>query len=221
MGKPWNFPKKVPVVFPSGSFRMYFVVCPAVWSQCTGPGKFKKNLNDVPKIFLSGTFGMPLPVFPRCTTFGAFSANPGNIAKICSGNWKTGNILNVSAVFPGFAENAPKVVHHGNTGRGIPNVPLRNIFGTSFQFFLNFPGPVHWDHTAGHTTKYVLNEPLGNTTGTFFGKFQGFPMDYLIRTLWSHDQGNCKCTEHFPSMSHSGILYVLSLGKFKVYPQIT
>src|SRR6266478_5175792 len=128
---------------------------------------------------------MPLPVFPWCTTFGAFSANPGNTAE----TFKMFPVFqfpeHIFAMFPGFAENAPKVVHRGNTGRGI------------------------------------LNEPLGNTTGTFFGKFQGFPMDYLIRTLWSHDQGNCKCTEHFPSMSYSGILYVLSLGKFKVYPQIT
>ena len=33
--------------------------------------------------------------------------------------------------------------------------------------------------------------------GTFFGKIQNVPMDYLIRTLQSHDQGHCKCPEHF------------------------
>ena len=125
----------------------------------------------MPKIFLSGTFGMPLPVFPRCTTFGAFSANPGNIAKICSGNWKTGNILNVLVMSPGFAENVLKVVHCGDIDRGILNVPLGNIFSTSFGLFLNFSGLVHCGYTAGGITKYIVNEPLGNTTGTFFGKF--------------------------------------------------
>ena len=32
-------------------------------------------------------------------------------------------------------------------------------------------------------------------TFSFFRKIQGLPMDYLTRTLWSHDLENCKCTE--------------------------
>ena len=35
--------------------------------------------------------------------------------------------------------------------------------------------------------------------GTFFGNV---PMDYLIRTLQPHDQGHCKCPEHFLGQEH-------------------
>ena len=38
--------------------------------------------------------------------------------------------------------------------------------------------------------------------GTFFGKIQNVPMDYLIRTSQSHDQGHCKCPEHFLGQEH-------------------
>jgi hypothetical protein len=39
-----------------------------------------------------------------------------------------------------------------------------------------------------------VNEPLRHIKGTFFGEIQDVPMDYLIRTLQSHDWGHCKCT---------------------------
>ena len=42
----------------------------------------------------------------------------------------------------------------------------------------------------GNTGKYTVNEPLRNIEGTFLGNIQGVPMDYLIRTLQSHDLGN-------------------------------
>jgi len=38
--------------------------------------------------------------------------------------------------------------------------------------------------------------------GTFFEKILGFPMDYLIRTLQSHDLENCECTGHFLHWEH-------------------
>jgi len=38
--------------------------------------------------------------------------------------------------------------------------------------------------------------------GTFFGKILGFPMDYLIGTLQSHDLEHCECTGHFLHWEH-------------------
>jgi len=37
---------------------------------------------------------------------------------------------------------------------------------------------------------------------TFFGKICGVPMDYLVRTLQSHDWEHCECTEHFLYWEH-------------------
>jgi hypothetical protein len=120
-------------------------------------------------------------------------------------------------VFPKFPQNLPKLAHCGQNDGDIPNVPFRNISGTLFWFILNFTDSVHCDHTAGNIAKEFSNEPLGNIKGTFFGKIQGFPKIFLIGTFWSHDLVNSECTKHFPSMSHSGTSWVLSLGKFKMY----
>ena len=113
------------------------------------------------------------------------------------------------------------MVYHGHSDGNTANVPLGNILGTSLRLILNFTDLEHCDHTAGDITKEIANEPLRNTTSTFFGKLQGEPTDYLIRTLWSHDLEHCECTEHFPSMSHLGTSWILSLGNFVVYPWIT
>jgi hypothetical protein len=72
-----------------------------------------------------------------------------------------------------------------------------NIFGTPFWFVLNFTDWEHCGHTTGDIAKDTVNEPLGNIMGTFFGEIHGLPIDYLIRTLWSHDLGNCEHTEQF------------------------
>ena len=54
--------------------------------------------------------------------------------------------------------------------------------------------------------------------GTFFGKILGFPMDYLIGTLQSHDLEHCECTEHFLHWAHCNeigreILNVLAISR--------
>ena len=206
MGTPWIFPKKVLLVFLSGSFEMYFVMFPAVWSQCSQPVKLKMNQNGVLEMFLSGTSRMSWHFRPWWTTFGKIWGNFGNTAstfKMFPVFWFPWHVL---AVFPKFPQILPKVVHHGRKCQDILDVPLRNISGTLFWFILSFTGWEHCDHTTRNTTKYISNEPLGNTRDTFFGKIQGVPMVYLIRIFWSHDLVNCRCTEHFLSMSHSGTL---------------
>ena len=172
-------------------------------------------------MFPSGTFRMSWHFCPWCTTFRNFSGHFGDTARKCLGNRKTGNILNELNIYPKCPENFPKAVHHGQKCQDILNVPLGNIFGAPFWFILNFTDWEHCDRTTRNITKVISNEPLGNIQGTFFGKIQGVPMVFLNRTSWSHDLVNCECTGHFPSMSHSGTLQVLSLGKFKMYPCIT
>ena len=113
---------------------------------------------------------------------------------------------------PKFPGNFPKVVHHGQRCQYILNVPLGNISGTLFQFIFSFTGWEHCDHTTRNTAKYTVNEPLGNIMGAFFGKILGLPIYYLTRTLWSHDLEHCKHTTSSFSMSHSGKLWLLSLG---------
>ena len=172
-------------------------------------------------MFLSGTFGISPPMRPQWSTFGQFWEHFGNTASI----FKMFPVFqfpwHILAVFPKCSQNCPKVAHCGCIDRYIPNVPLRNISDAQFWFILNFTDWEHCDHITGNTAKYTVNEPLGNITGTFFGKIQGFPTDYLIRSLWSHDLGYCQYTEHFLWISHSGISQVLSLGKFRMYPWIT
>jgi len=58
MGKPRVSPKKVPMMFPSGSFTVYFAVFPPVQSQCSQLVKFEMNQNDVLKMFQGGTFAV-------------------------------------------------------------------------------------------------------------------------------------------------------------------
>ena len=77
------------------------------------------------------------------------------------------------------------------------NVPLHHTSSTSFGFFLNFSDPGHCDHTTGDTEKFTLNDPFGDTRGTFFGEFHGEPIDYLTRSLRSHDLGHCECPRGF------------------------
>ena len=124
-------------------------------------------------------------------------------------------------MFPKCDRKLPNVVYRGHNNGNTANVPLGNILGTSPWLILGFTDLEHCDQAAGDITKEIANEPLGNITSTLFGKIQGEPTDYLIRTLWSHDLEHCKCTEHFPSMSYSGISWILSLGNFVVYPWIT
>jgi len=81
-------------------------------------------------------------------------------------------------------------------------VPLRNISGPSFWFVLSFTDWEHCDRTAGNITKEILNEPLGYFLGTFYGKILDVPMVFLMGTLWLHDLGNCKCTDHFLTQEH-------------------
>ena len=81
-------------------------------------------------------------------------------------------------------------------------MPLGNISGTLFQFIFSFTGWEHCDRTTGNTAKYTVNEPLRNIMGTFFGKILGFPMDYLMGTLQSHDLEHCECTGHFLYWEH-------------------
>ena len=37
---------------------------------------------------------------------------------------------------------------------------------------------------------------------TFFGKILDVPIDYLIRTLQSHDWEHCECTDYFLCWEH-------------------
>jgi hypothetical protein len=71
----------------------------------------------------------------------------------------------------------------------------RQVTGTPFRLNLNFTESEHHDHTTGNTRK--------NTVVTFFGKIHDVPMDYLIRTLRSHDQEHHECTEHLLCWQHS------------------
>ena len=52
------FPKKVIVMFLSGSFKEFFAVSPSVAPQCPQPVKLKMNQNSVPEVVSSGTFEM-------------------------------------------------------------------------------------------------------------------------------------------------------------------
>ena len=113
MGTPWIFPKKVPLMFLSGSFEMTFVMFRVVRSQCSQSVKFKMNQNGAPKMFPSGTFRMSWHFYPWCTTFGKFLGHFGDTARKCLGNWKTGNILNEPNIYPKCPGNFPKVVHCG------------------------------------------------------------------------------------------------------------
>ena len=63
-----------------------------------------------------------------------------------------------------------------------------------------------------------MNEPLGNIMGTFFGKILGLPTDHLIGTLWSHDLGNCECTERFFQNEPLGNIVGTFFGKFLGFP---
>src|ERR1700753_4353785 len=49
----------------------------------------------------------------------------------------------------------------------------------------------------------------------FFGNIHSFPVDYLMRTLQSHDLEHCECTVHVPAGAITGKLS----GKFKMYLQ--
>ena len=105
-------------------------------------------------------------------------------------------------MFLKFPQLLPKVVHHGKHLGDILNVPLSNIFGALFQFFLNFTGWEHCNHTTGNIAKEILNEPLRQIQGTFFGKIYDFPMVFLTGTLWSHDLGHFECYKHFSHWEH-------------------
>ena len=59
------FPKKVIVMFLSGSFKEFFAVSPSVAPQCPQPVKFKMSQNSVPEMILSGTFEMYPPYRPQ------------------------------------------------------------------------------------------------------------------------------------------------------------
>ena len=209
MNTSWIFPKKVTAVFPP------------VWSQCSQSVKFKMSQNGEPKMVRCGTFGMSPSFRPQWSTSGIFWGYFGNTAN----TFKMYPVFqfpwNVFAVFPKYPQNIPDVDHCGWNDGEIPNVPCPTISSSPFWLILNFTDWEHCDHTGGNITKEIANEPLGNITSTFFGKIQGEPTNYLIRTLWSHDLEHCKCTEHFPSMRHSDISWVLSLGKILVYPWIT
>ena len=58
------FPKKVIVMFLSGSFKEFFAVSPSVAPQCPQSVKFKMSQNGVPEMTPSGTFGMYPPNQP-------------------------------------------------------------------------------------------------------------------------------------------------------------
>ncbi|KAF9643138.1 hypothetical protein BDM02DRAFT_3132630 [Thelephora ganbajun] len=80
-GTPVIFPRKVPVMFLSGSFKGLFVMSQVVQLQCSQSVKLKMSQNHVPEMFLSGIFGMSLKFRSRYTTFGKFSGNSGDIAR--------------------------------------------------------------------------------------------------------------------------------------------
>ena len=108
----------------------------------------------------------------------------------------------VLAMNPKFPRNLLKVVHYGKNYGDILNVPLWNIFGTLFQFILNFPGLEHRNHTAGEITKEIVNEPLGKIRGTFFWKIYGFPTLFPMGTSQSHDLVHFECYKHFLCWEH-------------------
>jgi len=190
-------------MFPSGSFKEYFAVSPAVQPWCSQPVKPKMRQNGVLEMNRSGTFRMYPSLPPQCTTFGEIRVNFGNTAGKCLGNWKTWDIQNVPSIFPKFTRILPKVVHCGGNDGYILNVPLRFISSTPFWRILGFTGWEHHGCTAGDTAKYSLNEPLGNIAVTFFGKLEVYPTYYLMGTSWLHDLEHCECVRATRSTTNS------------------
>src|SRR5260370_24058441 len=107
--------------------------------------------NGVPEMILSGTFRMPLPLRPWCTTFGIIWGNFGDTARKCLEHWKTRYILNEPSISPKFPQIIPKVVHHGRRSKDILNVPLGIISGTPFWLILSSPDLEH----MGPITRYT------------------------------------------------------------------
>src|SRR5258705_29366 len=103
--------------------------------------------NSVPEMIPSGTFRMPLPLRPWCTTFGIIWGNFGEML----GSFKMYQVFQCSrhflAVSPKFPQIIPKVVHHGRRGKGILNVSLGIISGTPFWLILNFTDLGHCECT--------------------------------------------------------------------------
>ena len=170
------FPKKVIVMFPSGSFKEFFAVSQRVAPQCSQSVKFKMRQNGGLKMNPSGTFEVYPPHRPRKTTFGINPGHFGNTARKRPGNCKTRYILNEPGMLPKCPGFMPKVVHHGRWGGYISNVPLGVISGTPFQLILNFTDQEHCGATCRETAKNSLNEPLRNIIITFFGNIQDVPI---------------------------------------------
>jgi len=156
MGTSQIFPKKVPVMFLSGSFKEFFAVSPVMGLQCSQPVKFKMSQNGVPEMTQSGTFRMYPSGPPQYTTFGKNPGHFGNTARKCLENWKTGNILNEPNIFPKCPGFLPKVVYWGGPDGYILNVPLWVISGTPFWLIFNFTGWEHCNPIIGDTAKKLF-----------------------------------------------------------------
>ena len=178
-----HFPKKNTAMCLSGSFTVFFAVFPSVWLQCS-----------VTKNFPSGTFWMSPSFQSQWSQLGIFLGKSRNTANSFQGNWKTGNILGVFAVFLDFPKNIPSWDHCDWNDGDIQNVPLGKFLVTSFRLILNFTDSEHCNQTDGNTAKNTVNEPLRNITGTFFEKIQDIPTTFLFRTSQSHDLVHCECT---------------------------
>ena len=118
-------------------------------------------------------------------------------------------------MFLKFPKNFPNVVHDGENVRTFWMCHLGTSLAHCFSSFWILLTRYIVITLLGILQRKFQMSHSGTIRGTFFGKIQGFPMLFLIGTSQSHDLVNCKCTEHFLSMSHSGTSRVLSLGNSK------
>ena len=103
MGISQIFPKKVPVMFLSGSFKEFFAVSPVMGLQCSHPVKFKMSQNSVPEMTQRGTFKMYPSGPPQYTTFGK---NPGHFGKML-GSFKVFPVFQFSRHFLAVFQKCP------------------------------------------------------------------------------------------------------------------
>ena len=101
-------------------------------------------------------------------------------------------------MFPEFPKNMPKVVHSGEKGGDIPNIPLWHTPVTLFQFILNFTNWKHHNPTSWEISRNISNVLCQNTIGTLFGIFLNVPNNFLIGKPQSHHLGHHKSIPSFP-----------------------
>ena len=142
------------MMFPSGSFTVYFAVFPAVWLWCYQLGKCKMNQNDVPKMFQGGTFAIFLMFSHSVPLLGHFGKTLGTLQQHV---WETGKLgtfwmfLRCSWGFPKMSQKRCTVGKHQEHCKCATLEHFQRIILVHFEFSrLGTSQSHHWEHCKVH-----------------------------------------------------------------------